>query len=105
METWNHVYMICVVYIKLYIHKYIYEYVHKFMHMHVYHEYESVYKYGSNAFELFNFTGNNCYYMSIGLKLRMPFVIITQSVNGITGCHLESYWTNFLFVAGFLFIK
>ncbi len=30
---------------------------------------------------------------------------ITQSVNGITGCHPESYWTNFLFVAGFLSIK
>ncbi len=30
---------------------------------------------------------------------------ITQSVNGITGCHPESYWTNFLFVAGFLSIN
>ncbi len=28
------------------------KYVHKFMHMHMYHEYESVYEYGSNAFEL-----------------------------------------------------
>ncbi len=28
----------------------------------------------------------------------------SQSVNGITGCNPESYWTNFLFVAGFLSI-
>ncbi len=46
MDPWNCVYMM-----QLYIHKYIYKYVHKFMHMHMYHEYESVYEYGSNAFE------------------------------------------------------
>ena len=47
VEMWNHVYMIL-----CYKHKYIYKYVHKFMHMYMYHEYESVYEYGSNAFEL-----------------------------------------------------
>ena len=43
MEMWNLLY---------YKHKYIYKYVHKFMHMYMNHEYESVYEYGSNAFEL-----------------------------------------------------
>ncbi len=49
METWNRVYMIHDVYITACICT---TYVHKFMHMHMYHEYESVYEYGSNAFEL-----------------------------------------------------
>ncbi len=34
------------------IHGNIYVYEQKFMHLHMYHEYESVYEYGSNAFEL-----------------------------------------------------
>ncbi len=64
MNSWNRVYVIHVVYItiRIYICRnmkiiYIstYKYVSKFMHMHMtlYHEYESVYESGSNAFELF----------------------------------------------------
>ncbi len=38
-------------------------------------------------------------------KCQYADIADTQSVNGITGCHSESYWTNFLFAAGFLSIK
>ena len=51
MELQNHENLVAHVY-ACNIHKYIiiYKHVHKFMHM--YHEYESVCEYGSNAFEL-----------------------------------------------------
>ena len=61
------------------------------MHMHMYHEYESVYEYGSNAFELtaqpLDLRTQN---LVSGFKLR-----ISQNVY-IAEVHMSNYWVSML---------